>query len=86
VVASCTTAGGDGCVEYGTANQELQTTCTNEGGTHATAACSRTGAVGGCRQGGGGGCVTTWWYASSGVTTEQVQLICSQTGGTFVSP
>jgi hypothetical protein len=57
----------------------------NQQVTYAAGACSRAGAIGGCRVTQAGQSTTTWFY--QGVqTAAQVQQQCTASGGTFVSP
>ena len=86
VQGSCTVAAG--CIEYANypSTAGAQTACTQNGGTFSSSACSRSGAVGGCRQMVSSLCNTTWYYTSSGLSAAQVQAACSASGTTFVSP
>ena len=53
--------------------------------TYAAGACSRAGAIGGCRITQGGETITTWFY-TAGQTAAEIQQQCASAGGTFASP
>jgi hypothetical protein len=46
--------------------------------------CSRTGAIGGCRQMSGGFAITQWFYDDGLTTPADIMMLCSGAGGTFV--
>jgi hypothetical protein len=83
---SCTTGTGSsrGCAEYNfsTGTDQWSAACTQSGGTAGTA-CTRAGAVGGCRTVAGAFTSTVWFYTG---TAADVQTFCTQSGQTFVSP
>jgi hypothetical protein len=53
--------------------------------TYSAGACSRDGAVGGCRLTEAAGTLTTWFY-TAGQTAAEIQQQCTASNGTFVSP
>jgi hypothetical protein len=84
---SCTSPNNEGCVESPAgAGSQAQQECQNNGGTYSTSACSRTNALGGCRQGNAPLCTTSWFYSGSGGTAAQFQQACAAGGGTWINP
>jgi hypothetical protein len=66
------------------------TTTALDGGLTQTAsfsdgACSRANVLGGCRITSGGFTQTMWYYANSVLSVEQLQMLCSNLGGTYLS-
>jgi hypothetical protein len=90
------------CMEAsGSAAAQMNQTCASQaanlGGSatalvqHAAGPCSRVNALGGCEYAQQGSTITTWWYrggADGGPdqTSEDIALICSQTGARFIPP
>ena len=48
--------------------------------------CSRTNALGGCQQVFGTAALTMWFYADDSLTAADIEMICTESGQTFVAP
>jgi hypothetical protein len=98
-VVSCTAAESGGT--YGTLmvceevpasfGPQLKQSCTaqSSGGqvdTFNNGPCTRVGALGGCSLTSGGITETVWYYMESGLTSADVQTLCSEAGATYVAP
>jgi len=80
-----TTAGIHNCVDFSAGYKSASTICSNDGGTlNTTMACSHTGSAGGCQTTSSLGTQTLWYYGNN--TPAGVQTVCTNTGGTYVSP
>ena len=84
------TSQGGYCQEY-TAEADVlavyQSSCPQAGGVYSASACTRTGAVGGCRTTNASPqiTITNWFYSASGATAQSVMQACDGSG-TFVAP
>jgi hypothetical protein len=85
----------------GTAAAQMNQSCAsqaanlNDAGTarvqHAAGPCSRVDALGGCQLAQQGWAITTWYYrggvdGGAQLTSEDIELICTQSGTRFIPP
>lgn len=71
-----------------TDSSRLMNNCVSASGTWSSSACSRTGALGGCRTRAPGSTAssTVWYYDSSMLTPDDVMMECSRLGAEHVLP
>ncbi|HEY6557972.1 MAG TPA: hypothetical protein VI072_11895 [Polyangiaceae bacterium] len=83
---SCTTSGGNGCIEYRGAQQPIDAmrdACTEGDGTPGTQ-CSRSGAQGGCTMGSGQAFVRNIYYEMEAEELDTVKQICASSQGVWL--